>query len=97
MLANNGLPEIFAYGVLIGEILAPLMLIIGWRVRLAAVLLFINCLVAVLLVFPDQIFALGENGGWAIELLGLYMIGSLTLMFTGEGKLTVFQFLKIAE
>lgn len=88
MLEGKGLPGFIAYGVLIGEILAPLLIIIGFRTRIGALLLAINCLVAVLLVHTADIPKLNEQtGGWALELIGLYFFGSLALFFTGGGNL----------
>ncbi len=88
MLEGKGLPGFIAYGVLIGEILAPLLIIIGFRTRIGALLLAINCLVAVLLVHTAVIPKLNEQtGGWALELIGLYFFGSLALFFTGGGNL----------
>ena len=89
MLTEKGLPAFIAYGVLIGEILAPLAILIGFRTRIASVVYFVNCLVAILLVHSNDIFALNKHGGWAIELLGLYLLGSLALFFTGAGKYAV--------
>jgi putative oxidoreductase len=85
-LTDIGLPAFIGNGVYIGEILAPLMLIIGYRTRVAALIYAANCLVAILLVHASDIFTLTKHGGWGIELLGLYLFGSLTLYFTGSGK-----------
>ena len=90
ILSEKNIPEIFAYGVYVGEILAPIFLIIGYRVKIAAYVFISNCLSAVLLVFPDEIFSLNETGGWGIELLGLYMLGAITLVFTGGGNIALF-------
>lgn len=87
MLVEKGLPGFFAYGVLVGEILAPIAILIGFRTRLAALIYAFNCLVAVLMAHSADIFKLGEHGGWALELLGLYFFGALALFFTGGGKL----------
>ncbi len=85
-LTEIGLPAFFGYGVYIGEILAPLMLIIGYRTRVAALIYVANCLVAMLMVHAGDIFTLTKHGGWGVELLGLYLFGALTLYFTGSGK-----------
>ncbi|WP_433812001.1 DoxX family protein [Flavobacterium johnsoniae] len=87
MLEGKGIPGFIAYGVLIGEILAPILIIIGFRTRIGALLLAVNCLVAVLLVHSADIAKLSDTGGWAIELVGLYFFGALALFFTGGGSL----------
>jgi len=48
-LSDAGLPEIFAYGVYLGEIVAPLMIIAGVYCRIGGVIIVINMLFAVLL------------------------------------------------
>ncbi|MCI9843743.1 DoxX family protein [Flavobacterium pectinovorum] len=89
MLAEKGIPDFIAYGVLVGEILAPIAILIGFRTRIAAAVYAFNCLVAVLMAHSSEIFSMGEHGGWAIELLGLYFFGALTLFFTGAGNIAV--------
>lgn len=86
MLAQAGLPEFMAYGVLVGEVIAPLLILVGWRTRLASAVLAFNCLVAMLLVHSSQLFSLSAHGGWAPELPALYLIPSVALFFTGAGK-----------
>ena len=36
MLVNEGLPTFFKYGVYVGEVIAPLLLIAGWYSRIGA-------------------------------------------------------------
>lgn len=86
MVTNAGLPAVFAYGVYIGEIVAPLFIIAGFRTRAASLVFVGNCVVAIALAHSGDIFSLTKHGGWAIELLGLYMFGALALMFSGGGK-----------
>ncbi|MDU1891633.1 MAG: DoxX family protein [Dysgonomonas sp.] len=86
MLEAAGLPAFIAYGVYIGEIVAPLFIISGYATRLAAAIVVFNLIVAVLMAHSSDIFTLSETGGWAIELQGLYIFGALALVFTGGGK-----------
>ncbi|WP_163399604.1 DoxX family protein [Flavobacterium fluviatile] len=89
MLAEKGIPEFIAYGVLVGEILAPIAILIGFRTRIAAAIFAFNCLFAVLMAHSTEIFSMGEHGGWALELIGLYFFGAITLFFTGAGNIAV--------
>lgn len=89
VLTEKGLPSFFAYGVWIGELVAPLAILIGFRTRIAAAIFAFNCLTAALLVHANDIFALNQHGGWGVELLGLYFFGALALLFTGGGKYAV--------
>ena len=79
----------FGYAVYIGEVLAPLAFLIGWRTRIAAVILAINCIVAVGVAHSNELFSLSEHGGYANELLMLYLLGAVALFFTGAGKYSV--------
>jgi putative oxidoreductase len=89
MLAKANLPAALAYGVYLGEIVAPILLIIGVWTRLAAVLIAINMVVAVLTAHADQLFSLGEQGGYALELQAMYLFVAVALAFTGAGRLSV--------
>lgn len=81
-----GLPSFFAYGVYLGEIIAPVMMIIGYKTRFAALLFFLTCLFIIFIAHPSDIFKFNEYGGWQLELPGLFTTGSLALIFTGGGK-----------
>ncbi|MFC5283279.1 DoxX family protein [Pedobacter alpinus] len=89
MLVSKGLPSLLAYGVYITEIVAPLLIIVGFRTRLAALVFISGTLFAMLLVHSADILTLTSSGGWGVELLGLYTFGALTLFFTGGGKLAL--------
>ncbi len=89
MLSGKGLPGFIAYGVYIGEVIAPLLMIVGYRTRLAALIFSFNMVIAVLMAHSRDIFALTEHGTWAIETPGLFFLGGLVLVFTGGGKYAV--------
>lgn len=79
----------FGYAVYIGEVLAPIAILIGFRTRIAAVLLAVTCVVAIATAHAQEIFTISEHGGYALELLMLYLFGALALFFTGAGKYAV--------
>jgi putative oxidoreductase len=81
-----GLPGPFGYLVYVGEVIAPLLVIIGLWTRIAALVIVINMIVAVLLVHLPQLFTLGDSGGWALELQGLYIIVALCVALLGAGR-----------
>lgn len=89
MFQDLGLPGFFAYSVYIGEVVAPVLLIIGYRTKLAALLFAFTMLGAVLMAHASDIFVLTQAGGWAIELQALYFFGALALFFTGAGTYAV--------
>ena len=86
MLTSNSFPGFLAYGVYIGEILAPLMVIAGYQARLGGLLIVVNMLFAILLAHSGDVFSLTEHGGWAIELQMFYLLTALSVMFLGSGK-----------
>jgi len=88
-LVDKGLPGFIAYGVYVGEVIAPLLMIVGFRTRLAALLLSFNMVVAAALAHSNDILSLTDHGTWAIETLGLFLFGGLALVFTGGGKFAV--------
>ena len=86
MLAQHGLPGALAYLVYIGEVVAPVLLIIGLYTRPAAWIVAINMLVAFALVHMKDLTALGKQGGWALELQGMFLVAALALAFMGGGR-----------
>jgi len=91
LVTKQGLPEVLAYGVYVGEILAPLFLIIGWRSRLWAWVIAFNMIVAIYLTKLNVLFSLGDHGAWAIELPMFYLLSALVVILIGSGKYAVTQ------
>ena len=89
LLDKAGLPTILAPGVYITEIIAPILIMIGYRTRLASVVFGLGAMMAMCLAHSGDILSLNQHGGWGVELLGLYLFGSITLFFTGAGKFAV--------
>ena len=86
LVVKSGLPSFVAYGVLIGEVLAPLLVLTNRFVVPASLVMAFNMAVAVALVHAGQIFTLGKSGGWALELQGLYFFGSLAIALIAPRK-----------
>ena len=84
MLASHGLPRFLAYGVYLGEVVAPLLLLVGVWVVPAALVVAINMVVAVLLVHRGQVFSLNQVGGWSLELQALFFVGALAVAMTSK-------------
>lgn len=85
-LASHGIPAFFAWGVFIGELLAPLMVILGYQTRIGALLIVFNMLVAIALVHSHELMTLGNNGGWALELQGFFLFIAVAVIFLGPGR-----------
>ena len=89
-LAEIGLPGFVAYGVYIGEFVAPLMVIVGFRARIGALVMVVNMVAAIFIAHRHQVFSINPaGGGWAIELDALILLGALALFFMGGGKLGI--------
>ena len=80
-----GLPRFFGYAVFIGEIIAPLLLILGLGTRMAALLIAIDMLVVMLGAHPELLFQVGEFG-YALELPALILCGAIAIGLMGPGK-----------
>lgn len=89
MVLANGWPGIIAYGVYVGEVIAPVLIIVGLLTRMSAVVVVLNMLVAVYLVHGHQLLHLTKHGGWFLELQGLYLFGALAIALLGAGRLSV--------
>ncbi|HQR73030.1 MAG TPA: DoxX family protein [Sulfurovum sp.] len=89
VLNTQHIPEVLAYGVYVGEIFAPLFLIIGWQSRFWGGVLAFNMLVAIYLTKSTLWLSLGEHGAWALELPMLYLLGGLAIVFLGSGKYAI--------
>ena len=89
MLEGADLPSALAYGVYVGEIIAPLMIILGIYCRLGGIVVVVNMLFAIWLAHSADIFSLTDHGGWALELQGFYLFSSLALIFLGSGRYAV--------
>lgn len=89
MVESHGLPGALGYGVLLGEVVGPLMLIAGFHARIGAALVFVNMVVAILLVHVRQFGAFNEQGGWALELQAMYLVAALALALLGPGRFSV--------
>ena len=86
MVEAHGLPGVLGYGVLAGEVLGPLMLIAGFYARIGALLVAVNMMFAIALVHIGELTKLGESGGWALELQGMFLFTAIALALLGPGR-----------
>ena len=86
LVETQGFPGFFAYGVIIGEVIAPLLVIAGFFSRIGGILIVVNMLFALYLVLSGLERFLVEflrrnDEVWAgltvpqIESLGLMVVG----------------------
>jgi len=87
LLSKAGLPAAIGYLVYIGEVVAPLMIILGIAGRLGALIVVVNMLFALTLVHSSQLFGVDpKNGGYVLELQAMYLFGALALSMMGMGR-----------
>jgi putative oxidoreductase len=89
MVTSVGLPAALAYGVYVGEVLAPLIVIIGFYSRIGALVIAVNMLCAIGLAHTKDLFALNQGGGWAIELQAFFLFTALAVALIGPGRYAV--------
>lgn len=89
MVEAQGLPGFLGYAVLIGEIVAPLMVLFGFHARIGALLIAINMVVAVALAHMGELGDLNRSGGWALELQGMFLASAVALAMLGPGRFSI--------
>ncbi|MFP5476043.1 MAG: DoxX family protein [Gammaproteobacteria bacterium] len=87
MLASHGVPSVLAYLVFVGEIVAPVLLIVGFFTRPAALVVAINMVVAIWLVHMGDLGKFNGTGGWALELQGMFLVAALAIAMIGGGRI----------
>lgn len=89
LLEANGLPAALAPGVYIGEVVAPVLLLLGVATRLSAAAIVFTMLMAVYLSHPGDVLSLGKHGEYALELHVFYAVGALVVALIGPGRYAV--------
>lgn len=87
ILNGHNLPTILAYGAYVGEVVAPLLIVVGLFTRLAALIVAFHIAVAVYLAHREQLMTLDAHGGYALELQAFYFLGALAIVFLGSGRI----------
>ena len=89
MVQGIGLPPWAAYGVYLGEVIAPIMLILGLYSRVGAFIIFINMIFAVVLMHRPDVLSLGKQGGYALELQAMYLFTAFALILIHPGRYAI--------
>ena len=88
MLSSSDIPTILAYGVYVGEIIAPIFIILGLYARVASLVLAFNMLAAIFLAYGFS-FSIAKYGGLSFESPLLFMIMAILVALLGSGKYAV--------
>ena len=86
LVTNAGLPEFVAYGVYMGEVVFPILIILGLFTRISSLFFDLTMVFAIFLAHSSELFVLEETGGLLIELPLIYLLASISIMFIGAGK-----------
>ncbi len=86
MVVAHGMPAMIAYGVYIGEVLAPILLILGILVRPSALVLSFTMVFAWLITKPELIFTIDKVGGWGLEVMAVFFFAGLAIALLGGGR-----------
>ena len=89
MVTAAGLPAFVTYGVYVGEVVAPILVLLGWYSRIGASLIAINMLFAIALAHRAELFEIGKSGGWALELQGMFLFTAIAIALLGPGRFSV--------
>jgi putative oxidoreductase len=89
LVAKAGLPPALGYLVLVGEVLAPLMVLLGLWARAGAMIIAFNMLIALLLVHTGDFFRINDTGGWAVELQVLLLAAAVAVALLGAGRYSI--------
>jgi putative oxidoreductase len=85
-LSRAGVPGGLGYFVYVGEVLAPVLLILGIWTRIGALLVIANMLVALALAHAGQVFSLSKSGGYGLELQAFYLMTAVSIAILGPGR-----------
>ncbi|MGG5577988.1 DoxX family protein [Myroides sp. C15-4] len=91
-LAAKGLPTWLWLGVPVGEIIAPILLMVGAFTRLSGVLIAFTMVMSMVLVKGGGSFAISATtGGIGAELNVLYLAGALAIAMIGPGSFRLYK------
>ncbi len=88
-LMAHGIPDALAYGVYLGEIVGPILILLGVFSRVGAALIAVNMIVAIALTGLGAALALAPSGGYALELEMLYLMAAVAVALLGAGRFSL--------
>ena len=86
-LTAHHLPAFIGYGVYVAEVVAPILLVVGFLTRPAAAVIAFELSMAVYLVLGLKAFETArQTGALGGELNFLYIFAALAIVFLGSGR-----------
>lgn len=89
LVSQAGLHAVVGNLVYVGEVVAPLLVLLGLWARIGGLIIAINMVVAILLVHTGEFFHMNQMGGWTLELQGMYLATALAVFFLGAGRFSI--------
>jgi putative oxidoreductase len=89
IVRGQGLPEVIANAVYLGEVVAPVLVVLGIFTRAAAGVMAIDMLAAIFLAGMANILKTGAYGAYALEIEAFFLLNALAIMLLGPGKLAL--------
>jgi len=78
------------YGIYIAEVIAPILIILGYYSRLAALVIAFDMFMAIALVGRNSLWMIKPGGGaWGVEIEAFFLLSALAIFFLGAGKYSV--------
>ena len=81
-----GLPSFFAYGVYVGEVAAPVLVVAGLLTRPAGLIIALDLLGAIFLARRADVATVRPGGAWSIEAEMLFLLGGLAIACLCAGR-----------
>ena len=72
--------------IYVGEVLAPLMMIVGFWTRPAAAMVAATMLVALVAGHPREVFVMTNHGGLLLEVQWMFMLAAAAAALLGAGR-----------
>ena len=89
-LVSVGLPGMLKYGVYVGEVVAPLLVLAGSFSRIGGWLIVINMLFALGLAHAMELGRVDDQtGAPTLELQYLYLLGAACIAMIGPGRFAI--------
>ena len=89
LLVAHKLPEALAYCAYFGELVGPVLIIIGLFTRVGALLIAAEVLLLVVLSGIPQVIAITHDGAYALEIEALYFTAAIAVMLLGAGRVSL--------
>lgn len=83
---SQGVPAFLAYGIYLGELVAPLLILAGVFARISGILVAGTMGVAVFTAHRAEFFSVDQYGAWQIEINAFYFLTALAITCLGAGR-----------